>query len=565
MGQKRLFRLVVGLATAMLLWPSSVKALGAKPVISHLNTGTTQVAKSEFVAIYNNSDQDIDITGWCLQYSSASDVTKTNLACLESADANTKLILSKFSYARFASNEFISGTAGFTADKTFSAGMSSTAGHVRLLDATKKEIDKLAWGTTAVSPESVASDAHVSGQMLVRKPITSSQFLQDLENNQQDFSSKIISEIPASGIYEQVVEVDLCSNLAGVQLSLPGGYQLINDECIKDICQNIDGLQTSLPEGYELTDDQTCQKIIPKENSKLLITELLPNASGVDTGHEFVEIYNPNQHTVDIAGYTLNLDTSSPKSYVFKPQFLSPLSYNIFSDILTDITLPNSTASLKLISPAGQVVSETDTYSSPKDDQTWALINDVWQYTNRPTPAGLNLASLIEPSTSDNGDSSANLVPCDANQYRNPETNRCKLIANDDQELKPCADDEIRNPDTNRCRKIAIISGLTPCKDGQERNPETNRCRSIVSTASAELKPCSEGEERNPETNRCRKIASTLGANTLARPEVKDIPAAAKPSNKLLIGGIIGLALGYALYEWRHEIMKAIRSRRAGR
>ncbi len=567
MRQGGLIRLVVGLITVVLLLLSpSAMAIGSSPVISHLNTGTTQLAKSEFVAIYNNSSQAVDVTDWCVQYSSASDVTKTNLACLEAPDVNTRLILHEFSYARFASQEFTTAVNGFSPDKVFAAGMSSTAGHIRLLDASKKEVDRVGWGVTAVNPEAVVSDPHVSGQMLVRKPIASSQFLQDLENNQQDFASKVVGEIPASGIYEEVQEIDVCSNLTGVQLALPVGYELIGGDCVKDICLNIDGLQIVLPDGYEESVNQTCQKIVPKETSRLVITELLPNVSGIDTGLEYVEIYNPNNYQVNIAGYRLDLDSSSPKSYVFKPQFLEPFSYNIFADILTGITLPNSSASLRLWNPNGEVVSETDVYNSPKDDQAWALFNDMWQFSDQPTPGTANLSSLLrtESSLDDNSLASASLVPCAANQYRNPETNRCKLLITGDEELKPCADDEVRSPETNRCRKTTTVSGLIPCKEGQERNPETSRCRSIVSTASAELKPCGEGEERNPETNRCRKVTTTLGASTV-RPEVKDVVANKKPSNKLLLSGLVILVAGYGIYEWRHEILKFIRTKRLTR
>ena len=73
------------------------------------------------------------------------------------------------------------------------------------------------------------------------------------------------------------------------------------------------------------------------------------------------------------------------------------------------------------------------------------------------------------------------LKPCRDDQYRNPETNRCKSIASASSTLKPCAADQYRNPETNRCKKISSSSSsLKPCRSDQERNPETNRCKKVI-------------------------------------------------------------------------------------
>ncbi|MCA9339026.1 hypothetical protein KC939_01650 [Candidatus Saccharibacteria bacterium] len=122
--------------------------------------------------------------------------------------------------------------------------------------------------------------------------------------------------------------------------------------------------------------------------------------------------------------------------------------------------------------------------------------------------------------------------------------------------LKPCRDDQYRNPETNRCKSIASASStLKPCAADQYRNPETNRCKKISSSTSS-LKPCKPNQERNLGTNRCRKVVK----NTAVAGAVDEIPQDSA-SSKNLAPWLIGLAGGgvvlYGVYEWRTEIMEA--------
>lgn len=73
--------------------------------------------------------------------------------------------------------------------------------------------------------------------------------------------------------------------------------------------------------------------------------------------------------------------------------------------------------------------------------------------------------------------------------------------------------------------------------------------------ASSTLKPCDAGEERNPDTNRCRKTdGSVAGLST-----VKDVQSPISGSPKWwLAGASFVAALGYAVYEWRSDLLKQL-------
>ena len=125
-------------------------------------------------------------------------------------------------------------------------------------------------------------------------------------------------------------------------------------------------------------------------------------------------------------------------------------------------------------------------------------------------------------------------------------------------EREPCRTDQYRSPDTNRCRSTETAQvGLTPCKAGQYRSEETNRCRSLVA-AGAERKPCTDTQYRSPETNRCRnKVAASVPTAGFAVEPIADSKTTFV--GWWLIAGVGAVALGYGAWEWRREVASAAR------
>ncbi len=504
---KRFARLSIGLVSGFVVLglSSPAQAISPNVVIAQLQTGGTTSATQEFISIYNNSSTAVDVTGWCLVYSSSSDVTQTTLGCLGSVD--TEIELAAHSFLTAASSEYMTANPGFTPAITFGSGLANAGGHIKLFDVTKTEVDRLGYGS-AVNPETASSIAPAAGQILERLD-PNFPILKETDNNAADFAV--------------------------------------------DACHNIEGVQAAIPAGYERLDGVNCTLIPALEDATILITELLPNAASTDSGKEFIELYNPNDQPVDLKNYKLELGPGAADTFIFPAQILMPHSYASFSDIVTGIVFPNTSATLQLTAPAGNVVDNTAAYDTPAEGMAWAMIGGAWQYTNQPTPGAANLASLEEPGVGGGAGSTNQLEPCPAGKFRNPDTNRCKNIEDEDTDLAPCAADQVRNPETNRCRSVLSTgSNLTPCQPGQERNPETNRCRSTATTASASLKPCPAGQERNPATNRCRKKAASLAASST----IKDVEAmqGRSPAGWLLAGGAVATIGGYGAWEWRSEL-----------
>ena len=520
-------------------------------VISQLQTGGsgTGTASQEFIEIYNNSATDTNITNWYLTYSSASDASQSTVYRLNAPDAQTTLWLRAKMHALFVSPDYKTAT-GVSGDGLFgyTNGMSGTAGHVRLFDGVGVEQDKVAWGSTTVTPSEVTAGAPQGGKSLQR---IGAELLQDTDNSMADF---IVTApvLHTSGVYEVVTIIDVCSNIDGAQPVMPSGYLLDSQgECQPDSCVNIPGLQTSVPAGYDTDNAGNCiqhdecsnlegiQIVIPEnmirgngndclwDIAPLWLTELLPNAIGDDTGNEFIEIYNPDQKVVDLSLYSLKVGANGEKTVAFPASStVMPGEYRVFSDKQLGVTFVNTNGRVALESVDGVIHSDSGVYGAAPEGQSWAFINDAWQYTNRPTPGTPNLVSHISETVDD-----ANVpAPCPAGKYRNPLTNRCRSVEADVSVLATCDEGQYRSEETNRCRNVTTTSTQKPCKDNQYRSEETNRCRNMTATSVPE--------------------------SSFAVQPIKD--SAMAFVGWWALGGIGLLALGYGAWEWRREIANGL-------
>lgn len=508
----------------------------ADVVIAQVQTGASESASQEYVALYNNASQDIDVTGWCLLYNTST----TKPGCIEPSSPDMTVWLRVHSYTTFASSQFVAAHDGFVpqARASFSGGLADGGGTLTLLDSGGAVHDQFSWSSKA-DPD-----------MIYQRVTSDSVTFQNTGNNATDFVQAALVIPTNLGLYEQPQLRDMCPNLPDIQTVIPEGF--LPDtagDCQPDMCPNIAGLQVTTPVGYQLTTGGACEQI-PLENAPLSITELLPNPTSYDTGNEFVELYNSLDRPVQLVGYTLQLGPAFTKSHTFTAGTIESQQYSSFSDTELGITLPNTTASLRLIAPDGTIVSETEAYHDSADNMAWAFIDRSWQYTNVPTPGAANQETDDQVASVATG-TAATVKPCPAGKYRNPETNRCRTIQVATG-LTPCGPNQYRNPATNRCRNLAVLAGstLTPCGPDQERNPTTNRCRKIAAATNT-LQPCGEGKERNPETNRCRTVLSASSSNTKANDSTANNSRAV---NLVIVAGVVTSLLGYAIYEYRYDL-----------
>ena len=528
-------------------------------VISQVQTGSLVAdgsAYEELIEIFNNSDNDVEVTNLCLKYGGP-EITSKTLACINDNISENGLhtFLPKRSVAVFVTQIFSDKNPSFGYDKIMSRGLADNDRWISLINGTTV-LDTVEWGTNTNSTTAeggMAAKLPIEGQLLQRKMITPD-ILQDTNNNFDDFESALPRTIYSygslydiqdlclniDGIQETLPEgnkvdntgkclpiiIDVCKNIEGDQLTIPTNY-LLDDEnnCIVDVCLNLGGLQVILPNKYKLIDDKCMLDLLP-----LKITELLPDAEGNDIGGEFIEIHNPNNEVINLSFYLLLIGKENPKSYKFpENSFIEPNSSMVFYNNEISFILVNTSSQISIMSTDGTLIDKSSEYNDPKEGESWALIDNIWQYTNQPTPGEMNLPSI---------------------------TDILNKIVTATSILKPCKDGQYRSEETNRCRNIITdVADLVPCAEGQERNSATNRCRSITATlGDNDLKPCDPGQERNPDTNRCRNVVAEIPKADYT-PEQTDNPS----NNNMtwwIVSGIGILAIGYGVWEWRQDLIK---------
>jgi len=515
-------------------------------LISQVKLGDNISARREFIEVYNNSDKDVEITNWCLEYIT-SGLYSYHLSCLSPIDVGTYLFLPAGKSALAVSDELASSLESpMIGDVSFSSRLSGLAGYVALLDSQNNKVDDLGWGVPDDTNNLIASPS--DGLILSRKA-DSMGSLQDTDIYKDDFEAiQPKNQYLIGNIYEVK---DLCLNLDDIQAVIPDGYEYSDEGCqpiVVDVCPNIDGAQADIPENFTLDDKGECvsadlcpnlddiQSILPegyivmdgnceKVFLPIDITEMMPNALGSDEGAEFVELYNPNLSIINLENYQLNING---KIYsISKNQLnIQPSQYRAFYNTDISFTLLNSATEIFIQSKNGTFTGDRIKYENPKEAESWAIINNLWQYTNQPTPGYENQISKIIEKTSE----VSRLGTCAPGQYRNPETNRCRKIVTEDS------------------------SSLTPCQAGYERNPETNRCRKITSVSGdSTLKPCEPGYERNPETNRCRKITTNIIPPAgYSVEQTNDQSGSGVLATS--VAGVGAFAVSYGVWEWRKDL-----------
>lgn len=163
----------------------------AHPVISQFQTGGAGGGTDEFIELFNPLPSDFNLTGYSLKYH-----TFSNNPGGAGGPFPAGTIIPAFSYLLAAPTSY---TGAVGPDVTISSGMSSTAGHLYLVQGTATMtstclpsgnviIDRVGYGPTANCPEgTVVAPAPGTSNSTKRRPNNSSGSGTDTDNNGADF------------------------------------------------------------------------------------------------------------------------------------------------------------------------------------------------------------------------------------------------------------------------------------------------------------------------------------------------------------------------------------------
>ena len=327
-------------------------------LIVGVQTESSSSASEEFVELYNPGDQTVDVTGWKLQYRSASAegatgwITKATFGCgadcKVSMPAASKLLAATYS----AAND-----TGQISQKLVS-GMATTGGEVRLMQPdTDDPQDMLGYGAAKTAEGDHPAVAPKKGQTLKRKVADDGTYI-DTDDNLNDFFA---------------------------------------DPSVDQNDQTDDNTQTA--------DEDTAGKGGSTETKTYLsidITELLPDpvAPQQDSTDEFVELYNPNDTAVNLKDYILQAGTDWRYKFVLPDIVLAPKSYYAFTAADTHLVLSNSGSNVQLLDPTGKVISQVQ-YGVAKAGESWTRADTgEWGWSLTPTPGSSNRIVVAEQEPS---------------------------------------------------------------------------------------------------------------------------------------------------------------------
>lgn len=473
-------------------------------------------ANQEFVELVNVSTDDIDLSGWTLQYRAATGTTWTE-----------KAVLSGILYPKgtivVASQAYLADTASFFWSQAGGV-LAATGGNIRLMPANSiAPEDAVAWGT-GVYGEAIAAAKAPKGSSLQRKLMQG--VPQDTDDNSIDFET-----VPPSPTKLNVAPVD-SSDPSTDPGTVPDTTESDPNATPENPDTIPDPAETTTPDGNTDTDPGGESTVEPpaqdpsaegtgtsgqEQNSTplpdatpapevpapalllpLVINELMidPASPQTDADDEWVELYNPNSSQFPLDGYRVQTGSTFSHSYTFSGGVVEPYGYVTVYSGASNISLSNSSGAARIMSPEGLVDGQIVLYEESEEGNTYAMQqNGEWLWTTTPTPNGENVFTIKQE-----------LIPPLATKTTAPKTST-KTV-----------------PKTVAPKVTTVKTATESTKKATSSSSKTTKS---TTSQSATVPPTSLSEST--------------------------------PSHPAALAGFGLLAVGYALYEYREDITNKVR------
>lgn len=362
-------------------------------LITEIQTGGVSTATEEFVEIYNPNSVSVDITGWLLQYRSASSLstqnwanstTKAEVACADTTDEDCKVLIQPEQRV-----VFVNDITDIADSIKMDGGFSNKGGQIRLMqpNAETSEVviqDFVGYGT-AVDAEGSPAPAPTSGYSIKRivddqgEPI-------DTDDNSNDFITSCGAPTPGQADTESI--------------PYESGCYIPTVENTDDTTDEETIIEAT--EDSQETTTETEATIVEVVYSPLIITEVFPDPASpqLDGNDEFIEIYNPNDIAVNLKDYVLQTGSNFRYSYTLGDTPLGSYSYLAITSSVSNLSLANSGSGVRLLDPNGTIVYEAASYGKAEEGQSWIQDETGWHWTTTPTPGATNVLSVAAAKSS---------------------------------------------------------------------------------------------------------------------------------------------------------------------
>ncbi len=316
--------------TILLLFPSLVLAQN-QPLDVIINEiawmGTKASSHDEWIELYNNTDQDIELNGWALEEEGEKieplkGIIKANSYFLiERTDDST--------IKNIEADQEPTGWSGY--------GLNNSGEYLILKNKNSKIIDEV--------------------------NCLNGWFAGDKEENKT---------------MERIKPKELGSNPNNWKTNSSSTYALDSDN---NLINGTPKSQNSLIQKKKIKKDYS---------NKIIINEILPSPEGADSKKEWIELKNIGDKKINLINWRLEDQRGVTTTYSLQEKTIKPNSFLVFSRTSTNITLNNSGDCLKLIQPNKDVLDSV-CYEKAPLDKSYSQIQSQWIWTNRITKNKENL------------------------------------------------------------------------------------------------------------------------------------------------------------------------------
>lgn len=307
--------------------------------------GGNNSANDEWVELFNNSEQEINLDGWVLK--TADDGIKINLKgkipsggffLLERTDDNS--------------------APSAKADLIYQGALSNEGEDLKLIDSNNNFIDEV-----NCAKNWFTGDNKTKQTMEQINPNASSSDKTNWQTSQS-----------------------------------PGGTpsQPNSQNSTDPVKEPTSTVQTSTVQEYVIeqpnqSDANRSDRYSLHQAGSVFISEVMPSPEGSDAENEWIELYNANDFEADISSWKIRDRIGAVKTYTLPQNSkIEANSFLVLKRLQTKISLNNEGDGLELLNPSEQIIDNVD-YEKAKQGQSWSKTENGFLWTAKPTPGAANI------------------------------------------------------------------------------------------------------------------------------------------------------------------------------